>query len=105
VVIPQIILDGFFAESVVDRLFQIVNGALNRLIYCTFLMRHDDGPALVAVGFDHAAFVTMTGLLADSVAKVNIDAPDAVQRRMHKRLHVIGKLFAAFDVAVRPDLD
>jgi len=51
----------------------------------------------------------MTGLVADGVAKVNIDPPDAViepvQRCMHKRLHVIGKLFAALDVGVHPDLD
>ena len=72
-------------------------------------MFHDDGLAAVAVRLDHAAFVVMTGLITDGVAKVHIDPPDAVvelaQRRMHKRFHVIVKLLTTLDVAVCPDLD
>jgi hypothetical protein len=109
VVITEVISGGFFSESAVDRFFQVVNGALDRLIHGAFLMRYHYGLAPVAACFDHAAFVVMTGLVADRVAEVNIDPPDAVvepvQRRMHKRFHVIGKLLAAFDVAVCPDLD
>jgi len=82
---------------------------MDRLIHGAFLMRYDDGFTAVAPYLDHAAFAVMTGLVADGVAEVNIDPPDAivepVQRCMHKRLRVIGKLFAAFDVAVCPDLD
>ena len=49
------------------------------------------------------------GLLPIVSLRVHVDPPDAVvelaQRRMHKRFHVIGKLLAALDVAVCPDLD
>jgi hypothetical protein len=107
--IPEMTPGGLFSEGDFDRLFQDVNSAIDSLFHGAFLVRHDDGLAAVAPRLDHAAFVVMTGLVADGVAKVNIDPPDAVvepvQRCMHKRLHVIGKLFAALDVAVRPDLD
>jgi hypothetical protein len=107
--IPEMIPGGLFSEGAFDRLFQVVNSAMDSLFHGAFLVRHDDGLAAVAPRLDHAAFVVMTRLLADGVAEMNIDPPDAVvepvQRCMHKRLHVIGKLFAAFDVAVCPDLD
>ena len=107
--IPEMIPGGLFSEGAFDRLFQVVNSALDRLIDSAFLVRHDNGFAPVAASFDHAAFVVMAGLVADRIAKVHVDPPDAVvelaQRRMHKRFHVIGKLLAALDVAVCPDLD
>jgi hypothetical protein len=107
--IPELIPGGLFSEGAFDRLFQAVNSALDRLIDSAFLMRHDNGFAPVAASLDHAAFVVMAGFVADRIAKVHVDPPDAVaelaQRRMHKRFHVIVKLLTTLDVAVCPDLD
>jgi hypothetical protein len=48
VVITEVISGGFFSESAVDRFFQVVNGALDRLIHGAFLMRYHYGLAPVA---------------------------------------------------------
>jgi hypothetical protein len=51
----------------------------------------------------------MAGLVADRVAEVHIDAPDAAtvpsKRGTQHGLHMIGKPLATIDVSVCPDLD
>jgi hypothetical protein len=58
--------------------------------------------AAVTARLDHAAFVFVAGLVAYGIAKVHIDPPDmvavAVQCGMDHRLHLSGRLLAAFDV-------
>jgi hypothetical protein len=107
--ITQMVPGGLFSEGAFDRLFQVVNGAMDRLFHSAFLMRHDDGLAAVAAHLDHAAFVIMASLMTDGIAKVHIDPPYtvsvAVQCGMDYRLHLSGRLLAAFDVGVCPDLD
>jgi hypothetical protein len=68
----------FLSKSAIDRLFQLLNGAMDRLIHGALLMRHKDRLAAVAARLDHAAFVVMASLVADRVAEVHIDPPDAV---------------------------
>jgi hypothetical protein len=100
---------GIFSKSAIDRLLQFVNGAMNRLVHATLLMRHDDRLAAIKASFDHAAFVVMAGLITDRVAEVYIDSPDPITVPVHRcpqlSLHTIGKLLAAVDVSVCPDLD
>jgi hypothetical protein len=75
---------------------------MDGLIHGGFLMRDHNGLAAIATRLDHAAFVVMAGLVADGVAEMHIDPPDAVaepiQCGMHDALDVIGKLRAAMDI-------
>jgi len=107
--IPEMIPSGLFSEGAFDRLFQVVNSAMDRLFHGTFPVRHCDGFAAVEACLDHATFVVMTGPMTDGVAKVHIDPPntvtEAVQCGMDHSLHLSGRLLAAFDVAICPDLD
>lgn len=74
-------------------------GALDGLIHGGFLVRHDDGLAAIPACFDHAAFVVMSGLVADCVAEVHIEPSDPVaepiQRGSHDGFYMIRKLLAA----------
>jgi len=107
--VPAMIRRSFLSERAFDRLFQAMDRAMDGLIHGGFLMRHHNGLAAIATRLDHAAFVVMAGLVADGVAEVHIDPPDAVaepvQRRMHDPFDVIGKLRAAMDIAVCSNLD
>jgi hypothetical protein len=103
------ILSGFFSERGLYRSFQAMNRAKDCLIHGLFLVRHDDWFAAITTRFDHAAFVIMAGFVADCVAEMHIDSPDAVakpvQRRMHDGFDVIRELLAALNIAVCSDLD
>ena len=62
--IPKLIAAGFFSEGAFNRLFEIVNSALDRLFQRAFLMRNDNRFAALAARLDHAAFVFMASLFA-----------------------------------------
>jgi hypothetical protein len=107
--IAEMIPGGLFSEGAVDRLFQVVNSAVDRLFHGAFLKRHDDWFAVVSSCLDHTAFIVMAGLKTDSVAKVHIDPSDTInvtiQSGMNCSLHLSGRLLAAFDVAACPNFD
>jgi hypothetical protein len=109
VAIPAMILSGFFSKSVIDRLLELMNGTMDRLIDGALLMRHHDRLIAIPARLDHAALVVTAGLVTDRIAEVYIDPPDTIavpaQRCTHLSLHAIGQLFAAVDVRVSPDLD
>jgi hypothetical protein len=75
VVIPEMISVGFFSEGAVYRLFQIMNGALDRPIHGVFVMGDDDRLAAIATDLDHATFVVVARLVANIVAEMHIDPP------------------------------
>ena len=89
--IPKLIAAGFFSEGAFNRLFEIVNSALDRLFQRAFLMRNDNRFAALAARLDHAAFVFMASLFAYGIAKVHVDPPEtvavAVQCSMDHRFH------------------
>jgi hypothetical protein len=66
------IQSGFFTKSAADRLLQLLNSTIDRLIHSALLMRREDRLAAIAARLDHAAFVVMTGLVTDRVAEVHI---------------------------------
>jgi len=107
--IPEIILGGFFSNGAIDRLLELVNGTMDRLVHSALVMRHDDRLEAITARLDHAAFVVMAGLVTDGVAEVHIDPPDAVaipfERGTEHGLHVIGNPLATIDVSVCSDLD
>ena len=76
--IPEMVPAGLFSEGAFNRPFQIVNSAVNRLFQGAFPVRDGDRLAAVAARLDHAAFVTMAGIVAYSIAKVHIGSPDTV---------------------------
>jgi hypothetical protein len=107
--IPEMIPGGFFSNSAMDRLPELVNGTMDRLVHAALVMRHDDRLEAITARLDHAAFVVMAGLVTDGVAEVHIDSPDAVavpfECGTQHGLYVIGKALATIDVSVCPDLD
>lgn len=107
--VAETIQGGFLPESALDCFLQAVDRAMDRLIHHRVAVCHDDRLVAVATHFNHAALVVMTGLVGDRVAKVHIDAPDTtaepVERRMDDAFHVIGKRFAAVDIAVRSNFN
>ena len=100
---------GFFSEGAVYRLFQIMNGALNRPIHGVFVMGDDDRLAAIATDLDHATFVVVARLVANVIAEMHIDPPDVIdmplQCVLYLCLYMIGKPLAALDIPVCPDLD
>src|SRR5579863_4813630 len=107
--VSEVISGGLFSEGAVDRLFEVLNSAMDRLFNGAFVMCHDDGLAAVAAHLDHATYVIVAGLLTDGVAKVQIDPPYmvtvAVKCGMDQSFYSCDRLLATFDVCVCPDLN
>ena len=61
--------------------------ATDGLIHGRFVLHHDDGLAAIAARFDLAALVVVAGFVADRVAEVHIDPPDAVAKPIQRSLH------------------
>jgi hypothetical protein len=82
---------------------------MDRLFHCAFLMCNYDRLSAVPARLNHAAFVTMAALMTDGLTEMYIDSPDmvtiTVQCGMDQSLHFSGRLLAAFDVAVCPNLN
>ena len=86
-----------------------MHGAMDGLTHRRVTMRHDDGLTFIAAHFDHAALVTVARLVADFIAEVDVNSPDAIRKPLqcfqYEDFDLIRELFASLKIAVCSDLD
>jgi hypothetical protein len=86
-----------------------MNRIANGLFTCRCLLRDGNRLATIKSGFHHAAFVTVTSLVADRIAKVHVHSSNATAETLQSALHddsqIVDQFLSCFDVVIRSYLD